>query len=56
MNRWQCSICGYVYDPAEGDVENDIPRGTSFEALSDQWRCPRCGVGKELFRPVLQDQ
>ena len=37
-----CSICGYVYDPAEHD-------GTAFEDLPDDWKCPRCRQGKEKF-------
>jgi rubredoxin len=54
MNMWRCTICGYIYDPAEGDVDNGVPRGTPFEALPDSWECPRCAVGKELFVPVMQ--
>jgi rubredoxin len=54
MNLWRCTICGYIYDPAEGDVENGVPRGTPFEALPDNWECPRCGVGKELFVPIIE--
>jgi rubredoxin len=49
MQKWQCTICGYIYDPAEGDVENGIAPGTSFEELPDEWVCPVCGAGKDLF-------
>lgn len=49
MQKWKCSVCGYVYDPAEGDIGNGIVAGTSFEALPDSWVCPVCGVGKEMF-------
>ena len=52
--RLECKICWYVYDPAEGDPDNDIAPGTSFEDLPDDWTCPDCGVGKEDFE-VYED-
>lgn len=51
MQKYVCGICGYVYDPAEGDSEGNIPAGTSFEALPDDWVCPVCGAGKDEFSP-----
>jgi rubredoxin len=52
MNRWQCTICGYIYDPAEGDEDNGIAPGTPFEKLPDSWVCPVCGAGKDLFEEI----
>lgn len=49
MEKWVCKVCGYVYDPAEGDPDNGINPGTSFEDLPDTWVCPVCGVGKDEF-------
>jgi len=49
MERWKCIVCGYVYDPAEGDPEGGIAPGTSFEEIPDSWVCPECGVGKDMF-------
>ena len=49
MEKWICTVCGYVYDPAIGDPDNEIAPGTAFEDLPDSWVCPECGVGKELF-------
>jgi rubredoxin len=49
MTTYTCSICGYVYDPAEGDPENGVAPGTPFEALPDSWRCPVCGATKDQF-------
>ncbi|MEA1871061.1 MAG: rubredoxin [Candidatus Bipolaricaulota bacterium] len=49
MEKWTCTVCGYVYDPAIGDPDNGIEAGTAFENLPDTWVCPECGVGKELF-------
>jgi rubredoxin len=49
MDKWVCGVCGYVYDPAEGDPENNIPAGTKFEDLPDTWECPVCGADKDEF-------
>ncbi len=49
MDKYVCTICGYVYDPEQGDSDNDITAGTSFEDLPDDWECPVCGAGKEDF-------
>ncbi len=48
MDKYECP-CGYVYDPAEGDFEHGIDPGTSFGDLPDDWVCPQCGAGKEVF-------
>jgi len=47
--KYQCNVCGYVYDPQKGDPTQNIPVGTSFESLPDDWTCPECGAGKEEF-------
>ena len=47
--KYVCSACGYVYDPAVGDPDNNVAPGTAFEALSDDWVCPLCGVDKGGF-------
>jgi len=52
MNKWRCTVCGFIYDPVEGDPDNGVPAGTPFEGLPDGWECPRCGVGKELFEEI----
>lgn len=52
MDKWQCTVCGYVYDPAYGDPDNDVEPGTIFEDVPDDWLCPDCGVGKDLFEKV----
>ncbi|WP_084604979.1 rubredoxin [Desulfonatronum thioautotrophicum] len=49
--RYVCSICGYVYDPAEGDPENNIAAGTSFDDVPADWACPVCGASKDNFEP-----
>jgi len=52
MDKWECMVCGYVYDPAEGDPDNGVAQDTPFEKLPDDWVCPDCGVGKDMFEKV----
>jgi rubredoxin len=52
MDTWECMVCGYVYDPAEGDPDSGIKPGTPFEALPDDWVCPDCGAGKDMFEKL----
>ena len=49
MKKYVCTVCGYVYDPEIGDPDNNIEPGTAFEDLPEDFVCPLCGVGKELF-------
>jgi rubredoxin len=49
MDKYKCTVCGYVYDPAQGDPDNSVPAGTPFDQIPDTWVCPVCGVGKDLF-------
>ena len=51
MDKYVCTVCGYVYDPALGDPENDIAPGTAFDDLPDDWVCPVCGADKDQFEP-----
>lgn len=48
-HQYQCKICGYIYDPKEGDPHSGIPPGTAFEDIPDDWECPVCGVSKKDF-------
>jgi rubredoxin len=52
MDKYMCTVCGYVYDPAEGDPDGGIKPGTAFEDLPDDWVCPMCGVAKEEFEKI----
>jgi len=49
MDKWECKICGYIYDPEKGDPETSIPGGTLFEQLPENWTCPICGAPKSQF-------
>ena len=46
---YECKVCGYIYNPAIGDPENNIAPGTKFEDIPSDWLCPLCGVGKDEF-------
>jgi rubredoxin len=52
MDKWECMVCGYVYDPAVGDPDSGVLPDTPFENLPDDWACPDCGVGKDMFEKV----
>lgn len=52
MEKYVCDICGYEYNPAEGDADSGIAAGTSFKDLPDNWVCPVCGAGKSDFSPA----
>ena len=43
MKKYKCSVCEWIYDPAIGDPDGDIP---------EDWVCPLCGVGKDMFEVV----
>lgn len=49
MTKWECTVCGYVYDPEVGDPESGIQPGIAFEDLPDDWVCPVCGAKKGDF-------
>ena len=50
-----CELCGYEYNPKNGDLDNGIPEGTDFEDLPADWVCPLCGATKEDFEQVEKD-
>ena len=47
--KYICTVCEYIYDPALGDPDSGIAPGTAFEDIPDDWECPDCGVKKENF-------
>ena len=55
MEKYRCTVCGYVYDPKLGDPDSNVPAGTSFEKLPDDWVCPLCGASKDMFERVNDD-
>lgn len=51
-NKYQCSICGWIYEPEIGDPTSGIRSGIAFGDLPDDWTCPVCGARKEDFVPI----
>ena len=49
MKKWQCMVCGFIYDEALGWPEDGIPAGTAWEDVPQDWLCPDCGTGKSDF-------
>ncbi|MCU0630330.1 MAG: rubredoxin [Methanoregulaceae archaeon] len=49
MEKYVCMVCGFVYDPQEGDPDTGIPPGTAFTSLPASWHCQVCGSTKEKF-------
>ena len=52
MKKYQCNVCGYIYDPAKGDPDSGVAPGTAFEAIPESWVCPDCGAGKADFSVI----
>ena len=52
MKKYVCAPCGYIYDPAEGDPDNNVAPGTEFANLPADWVCPVCGAAQDAFEAV----
>jgi rubredoxin len=50
--KYRCTVCDHIYDPAVGDPLSNIPPGTAFADLPADWVCPDCGAMKEDFEPI----
>jgi rubredoxin len=55
MKKWQCVVCGYIYDEAVGMPEDGIQAGTRWQDIPEGWACPDCGVAKADFEMVMID-
>ena len=51
MKKYQCQICGYVYDPEQGDPDNGVPAGTPFEKLPPGVGLPHVRRPQDQFVP-----
>ncbi|NDY71081.1 rubredoxin [Desulfobacter hydrogenophilus] len=51
-DMYQCQVtnCGFIYDPDRGDRKGKIKKGTKFEELPEDWRCPICGASPKSFK------
>jgi rubredoxin len=52
MDKWECIVCGYIYDPEKGDPDSGVEPGTPFEEVPEDWLCPDCGAGKDMFEKI----
>lgn len=52
MKKFQCIVCGYIYDEAAGDPEEGFAPGTRWADIPEDWECPECGVAKADFEMV----
>lgn len=53
MNIWECIVCGFIYDEAQGLPAEGIAAGTRWEDIPDDWACPDCGMSKSSFEMVV---
>ena len=53
MNKWQCVVCGFIYDESLGLPDEGFPAGTLWADIPESWSCPDCGVAKADFEMVL---
>ena len=58
MRRWECVICGFIYDEKDGLPKDGITPGTRWEDVPEDWECPDCGTSKFDFDmvPLEEDQ
>ena len=52
MKKWECIVCGWIYEEDKGWPEDGIAPGTKWEDVPSDWLCPDCGVGKEDFEMI----
>ena len=52
MAKYECTVCGYLYDPELGDPDGGVKQGTPFEEIPDDWVCPVCGASKSEFEKI----
>lgn len=56
MDKYICTVCATIYDPAVGDQEDGIAPGTPFEKVPPSWTCPVCGSPKEKYVLLPQEE
>ena len=49
MDKYKCTVCGYIYDPALGDPDSGVSPGTKWDDVPADWVCPECGATKDKF-------
>ncbi|MCX2977243.1 rubredoxin [Candidatus Marimicrobium litorale] len=49
FKKYECVICGFIYDEAEGLPDDGIAAGTKWQDIPEDWECPDCGISKDDF-------
>lgn len=49
MDKYICTVCATIYDPALGIPEDKIPPGTPFEKIPEDWMFTVCGSPKNKY-------
>ena len=49
FKKYECVICGFIYDESEGLPDDGIAPGTRWSDIPDDWECPDCGISKSDF-------
>ena len=52
MKKWECLVCGLIYNEADGWPDDGIAPGTLWQDVPEDWLCPDCGVGKMDFEMI----
>ncbi|WP_218082952.1 rubredoxin [Anthocerotibacter panamensis] len=52
LDRGECNVCGYIYEPVDGDPPRGIKSGTSYDSLPVTWHCPNCNAPLERFKRI----
>ncbi len=52
MARWECIVCGWIYDEEKGWPDDGIAPGTPWDQVPDDFLCPECGAQKQDFVPL----
>jgi rubredoxin len=55
MDKYQCQVCGFIYEPENGDPDHNFKPGTRFEDLPYGWVCPVCGAARDMFARIGSD-
>ncbi|MGO2434790.1 MAG: rubredoxin, partial [Serratia proteamaculans] len=53
--RMQCSVCLWIYDPTLGEPMQDVAPGTCWQDVPDDFLCPECAMGKDVFDPLASE-
>ena len=52
MVKYECVVCGWVYDEEKGDPDSGVAAGTKWDDLPEDWVCPMCGAGRDEFELI----